>query len=197
MAAATPVNNHHAVECEICKELLVFSTTQQVLTFLHDPVCSDVCAERDDVGKYLPHVSFPGSCKVCNALIDFPTAAALRQFRERPICSDACAFLDHEGLPFVAPDPNLPRRRHETIHPRGLTPPRQPQHSAKITDFVAACISCEKQLFFGSRQELNRFREVPLCSSTCYFWDQEWKQNTPHISLKYVPHFPNNNPSCQ
>jgi len=196
MAATNPISNRHGVECAICKELLVFSTKQQALTFLHDPVCSDDCAERDDVDKYLPHVSFPGSCKVCAALIDFPTAAALRQFRARPICSDSCAYLDREGLPYVAPDPNLPRRRHETIHPRGLTPPRQQQHSAKITDFVAACISCEKQLLFGSKQELDRFREVPLCSSECYSWDQEWKQNTPHIK-GYVPHFPNNNPSSQ
>jgi hypothetical protein len=196
MDNTTSDSNRHAVACDVCKELIVFSSREQVRTFLHDPVCSDECAERDDAEKWLPSVSFPGSCKVCNAQIAFPTSAALRQFKAHSICSTECAFLDHEGLPYVAPDPNQPRRRHETVNHVRRNPHRHPLLSTKITDFVATCISCEKLIFFNSKQELHRFKEVPLCSSECYFWDQEWKQNTPHISLEYVPHFPPTNNTC-
>jgi len=195
-ATSKCVNTKIAVACVICKELLLFSNRDQVRTFLHNPVCSDDCAQRDTADNYLPLVSFPGTCKVCNALINFPTSTALRKFKERTICADECAFLDHKKLPYVDPDPNQPRRRHETIHHTRRNPYHQPRKSTKITDFVATCISCEKQLFFGSKQELDHFREVPLCSSECYFWDQEWVQNTPHITPEYVPHFPNPNPAC-
>ena len=154
MAAATPVSNRHAVECEVCKELVVFATKEQVLTFLHDPVCSDECAERDDIDKRLPHVSFPGFCKVCNVSISFPTSAALQQFCDRgSICSDNCAWPS--GLPSQPTRlPHVTPGRKDYSQSTAATTPVSNRHGVE-------CEVCQELIIFSTKEQALAFRETP------------------------------------